>query len=112
MTRFKKTHIMPLILQVEPHTLALPNTVPLAQRQPQIITGLVRWASPDWNEAEYEKVQRTVDNIKATGTGVEIENFVTKVAEAIKQVIPGRNFSVTLGSFGIEYKTEKGPLRV
>jgi len=104
--KFEKVHIMPFALNFRPHTLSLPNTAPLVERH-QTIPGIVRWKTSEWNKTEYEKVQQAVDAIAVTSMGIEIEDFVTKVAEAVGKVIPNRNFTVTLGSFAIEYKAKK-----
>lgn len=105
---FEKTLILPLVIGLRPQGLALPGTVPLAPQQ-QAVAGMVKWAAPEWDKAEYEKVQRTVDGTITTSPGIGVEKLVVKIAEAVHKAIPDRNFSVTIGSFGIEYKgKEKG----
>lgn len=101
-----KYHIMPLILTMTPHTLALPHTVPMAQRQ-EAIGGMLRWTVPEWNRLEFERVQHAVETVMASSQGIDIEVFVTKLDEAVARIIPDRDFSVQIGSFGIEYKGKK-----
>lgn len=104
--KFEKTLIMPLVVALRPHGLSLPGTIPLVQQQ-QAIAGAVRWVTPEWDKTEYEKMQRTVDSIVTSNPGIELEKLVMKMAEAIRGVIPNRNFNLTLGSFGVDYKAKK-----
>lgn len=102
--KFEKVHIMPLVLAVTPHPLALATPFP---QQQQAVGGVIRWTTPKWNKVEYEKIRLTVDSIMMASQGVEIEDFVMKIAEALQKIIPDRNFSVALGSFAVEYKAKK-----
>jgi hypothetical protein len=102
--KFEKFLIMPLALPITPTTLVLPGTKPLYQQQ-QIVGGLLKWSVPEWNEAEYNRVQSKVNAISAEG--IKVENFVVKVAELMSQTFPDREFSVQIGSFIVEYKAEK-----
>lgn len=102
MTKF---HLMPLMIPITPHTLVLPGTVPMAQRQ-QVIPGVLRWTTNAWSKAEYEKVQRAIEVVGAAG--MDLEDFVMKLAEAVKKVIPDREFSISVGNFGIEFKPKEG----
>jgi len=106
MTKFEKVHIIGLVLTFTPSTLALPHTVPLAQRQ-QAVTGVVKWTAPEWSKTEYERVQRTIDSVITACSGTDIEKVVIKIAEAVAKVIPDRNFTLSIGSFGIECKGKK-----
>jgi hypothetical protein len=80
--------------------------MPLTQRQ-EAIGGLLRWTVPEWNRLEFERVQHAVETVMASSQGMDIEVFVTKLDEAVARTIPDRDFSVQIGSFGIERKAEK-----
>lgn len=99
---FEKVFIMPFVLTMTP-TIALPGPAP---QQQQAVGGIIRWSTPEWSKVEYSKVQLAFDSIKAT-PGIEIEEFVLKVAEVLEKILPDKNFSVALGSFAIEYKPKK-----
>jgi len=101
-----KYHIMPLVLTITPQTLSLPRTTPMVQRQ-EAIGGMLRWTVPEWNRLEFERVQCAVETVMASSQGMDIEMFVTKLDEAVARAIPDRDFSVQIGSFGIEHKAEK-----
>ena len=107
MKDFKKTHLMPLVMEVTPPTLTLPNTAPVAQKRVGI-GGMLRWVTPEWNKEEYERVERAVNLIMSECKGKQIEDFVMELAKAAKRIIPDRNFSINLGSFGIEHKVKEG----
>jgi len=102
-TKVQKFLVMPIVLPITPNTLVIPGTKPLYQQQ-QAVGGAVRWSVKEWNEAEYKMVQDRINAIKAEGT---IEAFTAKLAETVAAILPGRDFSVTVGSFGIEHKAEK-----
>lgn len=99
---FEKVLIMPFVLTMTP-TIALLDPTP---QQQQAVGGIIRWSSPEWSKVEYSKVQSAFDSIKST-SGMEIEEFVLKVAEVLEKILPDRNFSITLGTFAIEYKPKK-----
>lgn len=107
----KKYHIMPIILNLTPPTLTLPYTKPMVQRQ-EAVGGFIKWAVAEWNQKEYEQLQNKVNTIVATSTGIRIEDFVTKLAKAVSETMPGRDFAVQLGSFGIEHKEIKRQVAV
>lgn len=102
---FKKYHIMPLLLNITPTTLTLPQTVPLVQKQ-QAIGGLLKWEVLEWNKAEYERMQRKVETTLASSSGVDLEVCVEKLAKSIAEMIPNREFTLQLSSFLIEHKPE------
>ena len=101
--KVEKFLVMPIVLPITPNTLVIPGTKPLYQQQ-QAIGGAVRWSVREWSEAEYKMVQGRINAIKAEGT---IEAFTAKLAETVTTILPGRDFSVTVGNFGIEHKAEK-----
>jgi len=104
--QFEKTLTMPLVVGLKPHSLSLPGTVPLVQ-QAQAVAGAVKWTAPEWDKAEYEKVQRKVEAVIAESSGMEIEKLIMKIAKAVCEAIPDRTFNVAIGSFGIEYKVKR-----
>jgi len=104
MNKFDKFLVMPIVLPITPNTLVIPGTKPLYPQQ-QAVGGVVRWSAPDWSKSEYEKVQGKVNAISAQG--MSIESFTMKLAELMSQLLPDRDFSVQIGSFGIEHKTKR-----
>jgi len=99
---FQKVFIMPFVLTMTP-TIALLDPAP---QQQQVVGGIIRWSTPEWSKVEYSKVKFAFDSIKST-PGIEIEEFVLKVAEALEKILTDRNFSIVLGSFAVEYKPKK-----
>jgi hypothetical protein len=102
--KVEKFLVMPIVLPITPNTLVLPGTKPLYPQQ-QVVGGAIRWSAPEWNKAEYERVQNKINAISAKG--IDIEVFVMKLAEMMSQLLPDREFSVQIGSFMVEYKPIK-----
>ena len=103
-SKFDKFIVMPIMVPITPSTLTIPGTRPMVERQ-QPIGGGIKWSVKEWDKAEYEKVQSRVNSLSAQG--MSIEAFTTKLAEMMLQVLPDRDWSVNIGSFGIEHKAEK-----
>lgn len=102
----KKYHIMPIMLNLTPSALTLPHTKPMVQRQ-EAVGGFIKWEAAEWNQREYEQLQNKINTIVPTSTGISIEDFVMKLAKAVSEAIPSRDFTVQLGSFGIENKAKE-----
>lgn len=102
--KVQKFLMMPVVVPVTPPTLALPGTRPLLQQQ-QAIGGGIKWSVIEWDKAEYERVQSKVTSLSAQG--ISVEAFTEKLAEAMSQLLPDRDWEISIGSFGIEHKAIK-----
>lgn len=104
--KFKKFLILSLVVTLRSHGLTLPGTAPLMESQ-ETTAGAIKWPVSEWDEEEYKKMEQAVDKILRSSSGLDIMKLVRRIAEGVSEVIPGRTFSVTIGSFGIEYETVK-----
>jgi hypothetical protein len=100
----RKFMVMPIMLPFQADNLILPGTRPMLQRQ-GILGGEIKWSVSEWDKAEYERIEGKVNTLK--GQGMSIETFTQRIAELMSLLLPDRDFSVTIGSFSIEYEHVK-----
>jgi hypothetical protein len=97
----QKILTMPIELDITPGSIKVPG-----QPRPQPIHGIIRWSVPDWDKAEYANILTEVNKLISTCFGKELYEVVEHLANLLEKRLPDRNFSISIGSFGIERKIE------
>jgi len=104
---FERVYVMPLVIGITPTTgLALPGIVPLVQRE-QPVGGVLRWAVPEWNKAEFERVEEAAHSVTRASQGAQLEDYVMALAQAVANAIPNREFHLEVSNFGVNYIPER-----
>ena len=104
--KFAKSLVIPFTMGMLIPTINIPNTRVIAPK-PTDVPGSVIYQTSTWDNVEYARLQDIVMTAIRLNAGQVIENLVVKLAEVVQRAIPGRTFTVTIGTFVVSYKAEE-----